>query len=708
VYLDVFGWHVSAHQLLELLAYGGGFQLYLRLRKRWPSGPALNWEQTGWIMVGAIFGALIGARGLALLESLPDYWLHRTEWGVLLGGKTIVGALLGGWMGVEFVKRRLHLGHPSGDIYVFPLILGMVIGRVGCFLEGLADHTCGSITTLPWGVDFGDGLHRHPTQLYEILFLLGLAGFFLWRIRSGRQRGCMFSQFLLGYLGFRLLVEFIKPRFTIPWLSLSPIQLVCLAGMVFVYQHLNDTCCGYDTVSASQEIPPETSRDEVFTELTNSLCPACLRKVEAKVLVGPDGVFLQKFCPDHGSQRVLIATDPVYWRESRNLHKPPTPPLRRNSDLKLGCPLDCGLCPDHEQHSCLAVLEITDQCDLQCPVCYAASCNGGKHRPLPQIERMLDAVVANEGEVNVIQISGGEPTLHPELMTILDAVKARPVRHLMLNTNGLRIAEDEAFVDQLSNYMPGFEVYLQFDSLRPESLQRLRGADLSGTRRRALEALNRHGISTTLVVTLLKGINDDEIGEILDFAIKQPCVRGVTFQPLQAAGRLEGLSMEPERLTLTEVRHAILQQHDLFSARDLQPVPCHADALCMGYGLRRGGRVVPLSTLIDPRKLMAQGGNTICYEQDPKLREYLLRLFSIGSTPSSAAQDIKGLCCGAAGIGTIRYDDVFRVIIMQFMDAWNMDLRSVKRSCVHIVHPDGRLVPFDTYNLFHRPPAIPA
>jgi 7,8-dihydro-6-hydroxymethylpterin dimethyltransferase len=710
VTISAFGLNAPAHQVLEVAAYASGFRFYLWLRRRWPSGPATTWEQTGWVLIGAIFGALFGARLLALADAYPVFWPHRADWRVLLGAKTIVGAILGGWMGVELAKRRLGIGHPTGDVYVFPLILGMCVGRVGCFLAGLQDHTYGIATTLPWGVDFGDGIRRHPAQLYEIAFLLCSAAFFAWRMKTRRQRGCMFSQFLLGYLAFRFFAEFIKPRYPLPLVPLSAIQVACALGVVYAFRHRTDQCCGRlaTETQPSQARPAQTGKE--FAELTVSLCPTCLRKVDAKVMVEAEGVFLQKFCPEHGSERVLIADDSGYWRDSRGLVTPPTSPLRRNTPMHLGCPWDCGLCPDHEQHSCLAIVEITSACDLACPICYASSSAQGSHLPLAQIESMLDSVVANEGRVNVVQISGGEPTLHPDLFAVLDAAKARPIEHLMLNTNGRRIAQDPAFVERLASYAPGFEVYLQFDSVRPETLRRLRGADLSGVRRRAIEALNRHRISATLVVTLVKGQNDSEIGEIIDFALGQPCVRGVTFQPVQAAGRIRGFSPASERLTLTEIRSAILEQHSLFAPEDLLAVPCHTDALAMGYAVRYGQERVPLSRLADPKRLLRLGGNTICYEQDAQLRQQVLRLFSASASPHSAARDLKGLCCVPEALSpdsAIRYDQVFRVIIMQFMDAWSMDLRSLKRSCVHIVHPDGRLIPFDVYNLLYRDRIVP-
>jgi uncharacterized radical SAM superfamily Fe-S cluster-containing enzyme len=324
---------------------------------------------------------------------------------------------------------------------------------------------------------------------------------------------------------------------------------------------------------------------------------------------------------------------------------------------------------------------------------------------------MLDAVVAGEQSVGVVQLSGGEPTLHPDFWAILDAVRARPIRYLMINTNGRRLGEDAQFAHRLASYKPNLEVYLQFDSLRPATLRQLRGADVSALRLRALEALNREKISTTLVMTLLQGVNDQEIGAVLDFAVSQKCVRGMTLQPIQGAGRLHGFDPDRHRLTLTQVRREILSQQKVFGPRDLVPVPCHGDSLAIAYALRRAGGLVPLSKLTDPQGLIDSGGNTICYEQDPKLRAYVQSLLAAGapgdgsSPAASIAQALGlGICLPLLPKhgSPIAYEDVFRVVIMQFMDAWSMDLRSLKRSCVHIVAPDGRLVPFETYNLLYR------
>jgi 7,8-dihydro-6-hydroxymethylpterin dimethyltransferase len=448
-------------------------------------------------------------------------------------------------------------------------------------------------------------------------------------------------------------------------------------------------------------------RPYLFYDVAVSICSTCYQKVEGKIVFQDGGVYMLKRCPVHGHERVLMADDVDYYRRCREIFiKPPEMPLAFNTPVRWGCPYDCGLCADHQQHSCLSLIEVTDHCNLHCPICYAESGpSRQQYRTLDRIQRMIDAVVANEGEPDVVQISGGEPTIHPDFFAILDRAKAAPIRHLMVNTNGIRIAEDETFAKRLAGYMPDFEVYLQFDSFERHALMSLRGADLRDIRRRALERLNRLGVSTTLVVTLKKGLNDQEIGRIIDFALEQPAVRGVTFQPIQAAGRLKRFNAATDRLTLTEVRRKILEQTSVFRPEDLLPVPCHPDSLAMGYALKLGGRVVPLTGLIDPNVLIEGGRNTIVYEQDEAVRQGVFKLFATNHSPESGVKSLRELLCCLPRLNApaqLGYENIFRVLIMQFIDAHSFDVRSVKKTCVHIVHPDGRLIPFDTYNLFYR------
>lgn len=455
------------------------------------------------------------------------------------------------------------------------------------------------------------------------------------------------------------------------------------------------------------------TRPYLFHALTNSLCSRCLTKVEAKIIFREGGVYLVKHCPQHGREEVLIADDIDYYRQTQAFIKPGDMPLRFNTPIERGCPYDCGLCPDHEQHSCLTLIELTDRCNLDCPICYADSGTEAgtphqpprQHRSLAVIERMLDALVANEGEPQVVQLSGGEPTLHPDFFAVLDRVKARPIKHLMINTNGVRIAQDRAFSERLSQYKPGIEVYLQFDSFEAAALEELRGSDLRSVRQAAIATLNDLNLSTTLVVTLKKGLNDHEIGNIIDYALQQRCVRGVTFQPIQAAGRLQGYQPQRDRYTLTEVRRAILTQSPHFQPQDILPVPCHPDCLAMAYALKVQGQVIPLTGLFAGPEFVEIMPNSILYEQHPELKQRIFDLFSTSHSPRSAATSLQQLLCCLPQVPVpagLSYENIFRIMIVQFLDAYNFDVRSVKRACIHIAHPDGRIIPFDTYNLFYR------
>jgi uncharacterized radical SAM superfamily Fe-S cluster-containing enzyme len=316
---------------------------------------------------------------------------------------------------------------------------------------------------------------------------------------------------------------------------------------------------------------------------------------------------------------------------------------------------------------------------------------------------MLDAVVANEGEPDVVQFSGGEPTLHPDFFAMLDAAKARPIRHLMVNTNGIVIAKDPAFAERLAHYAPGLEIYLQFDSLGNDTLQLLRGARLAETHQRALAQLDALGISTTLVMTIVPGINDDQVGAVIQHALTWRCVRGVTLQPMSNVGRTE-VDYKSQRLTVSGLRRAIAEQSNLFKLEDVLPVPCNPDTLAMAYALKLNGEVVPLTRHLGAEILLAGPRNTIVFERDPVLKNLAFKLYSTGLSPEDQASCLSDLLCCLPRVAapTLSYENVFRVLIVQFMDIHNLDLRALKKSCIHCAQPDGQLIPFESYNLFYR------
>jgi 7,8-dihydro-6-hydroxymethylpterin dimethyltransferase len=364
--------------------------------------------------------------------------------------------------------------------------------------------------------------------------------------------------------------------------------------------------------------PLRRSRPYIFWGQTTSLCETCLQLVPAKIEIRDNEVWYQKRCPQHGAQTTLVSTDAAYWKLCKDYIKPGDRPLSLQSRTEYGCPYDCGLCPDHEQHSCLALIEINEHCNLACPVCFADSSPArSKHLPLATIEHMLDTLIASEGEADLVQISGGEPTLHPDLFAILDAVRTRPVRHVMINTNGIRLAREPDFVARLAERKRGLEIYLQFDSMKRDALMNLRGADLCGVRQQALENLERHGISTTLVATVKRGVNDDEIGAIVRHALEWRCVRGVTFQPVQDAGRNENFDKERHRIVLSEIRERVIEESGVFDGKDMIPLPCNLETISIAYGLRNGRTVIPVMSFLPREELVASLPNTVTFEKQP-------------------------------------------------------------------------------------------
>ncbi len=426
----------------------------------------------------------------------------------------------------------------------------------------------------------------------------------------------------------------------------------------------------------------------------------------AKILQEGESVFYQKRCPEHGVQKTLISTEARYWKRCRDFLKPGDVPLKFHTRIDKGCPYDCGLCPDHEQHSCLALIEVNEHCNLTCPTCFASS--SPEHlgtRSLAEIEGMLDLLVESEGQPDLLQISGGEPTIHPQILDILRAARARPIRHVMLNTNGIRIANDPDFVAALAEMKRGFEVYLQFDALSKEALHTIRGADLRKVRQRALENLEAAGISTTLVCVIRKGVNDEEIGDVLRHAQTWSCVRGVTLQPVQDAGRNDGYDPERNRIVLSEIRRAVLDQWGVFGEDDLIPLPCNPDAISIGYGLRAGSQVMPVTHLFPQDVLVQQVPNAVTFEGQPAMRKLLVELLSLSCAGQQSANVLQEVLCCLPLVevpSALGYDRVFRVTIVSFLDRFNFCLAGVKRSCIHFVTPD-RIIPFDTYNMFHRP-----
>jgi uncharacterized radical SAM superfamily Fe-S cluster-containing enzyme len=450
----------------------------------------------------------------------------------------------------------------------------------------------------------------------------------------------------------------------------------------------------------------QSTRDHVFHDLTRSICPECGQVIDAQVLVRDGALYLRKRCPEHGWHEALVSSDADWNLRALKYNKPGAIPHRFASTVDRGCPSDCGLCPEHQQHTCIALVEVTSRCNLACPTCFANATptSRGHDLSLGQVEAMLDRLLEAEGQPEVVQISGGEPTIHPQILEILAAAKEREIGHVMLNTNGVRLAQDRAFVRELAQHEP--VIYLQFDGLEASSHETLRGRDLRAIKRQALDHLAEEGLWAVLVVTVAQGVNEHELGDILRFGLQDPAVLGINYQPVTFAGRCAGAD-PVNRITVTDVLHGLETQTDgLLTTQDFVPVPCpHPDCSACTYLYVEGEEITPLPRLINVEDYLDFIANRAAPNLSEEIGGALEALWSM-----AAAMGTDGttgdLACVACGFDvSLPLDEpflkqhFFMLQVHGFMDEHTMDLKRLMKCCIHEeLLPDGRAVPFCAYN----------
>ncbi|WP_066636690.1 radical SAM protein [Desulfolucanica intricata] len=443
-------------------------------------------------------------------------------------------------------------------------------------------------------------------------------------------------------------------------------------------------------------------RQEIFLELTRSLCPECRKVIDAEVLVKGNSVYLHKYCPEHGWFDCLISSDAGHYRDGQQFNKPGTLPQAFASIVKNGCPEDCGLCPEHKQHTCLGIIEITDACDLNCSNCLTNS--GGKSfLSLRQIEKMLNLYQTCEGKPEVIQISGGEPTLHPELFAIINTARKKGIQIIQLKTNGLRIAQDDCFLEKLTKIKPA--IYLEFDGLSPETYYHLRGLDLLEIKLSAIEKLAERDYSIVLSSTIARGINEHEIGKIAEFAIKHPAIKGVLFQPAAFTGRFRKAT-PLERTTLPDIIKSLeIQTGKTLLKSDFIPVPCSfPGCFAITYVYNDLKQITTLPRLIDVENNLNYFKNRNIVDLLPLTRNQLEVLWSASATPGSdRVSETFVQSCGLSP-GTIpgMEKEITMIGIQALMDPYNFDLKLAKKCCTHIILPEGKMVPYCVYNNLRR------
>lgn len=454
-------------------------------------------------------------------------------------------------------------------------------------------------------------------------------------------------------------------------------------------------------------------RDYTFLGTTHSLCPQCRERVEAKIIVRDKRVYFRKRCPEHGVFEDFVCSDVAYF-DRHEFDQPARVPRQFGTRDDKGCPYDCGLCPEHEQHTCIALVEITSNCNLKCPMCFAESGPGGKNIDFATYKRMVDRYVELEGVADVLQISGGEPTLHPELVRFVRYAYEQPIQAVMINTNGIRLAHDPKLIEELAEMRDRLEIYLQFDGFDERTHQALRGEPLGEIKEQALQALEKHDLRCTLVCTVEHNTNMHELGDIVRFGLSRRVVRGVSFQLATYCGRHVDPADLENRATMPDVVKALVKQtENMVAEEDFYPLPCaHPNCHMMAYLYRGDGGVVPVNRLIDVRKHMDLIANSIVWT--PARAKHLV---------SKYVQSAGDCGCGPNGCGPAAPDldpfvvkalsekltgaDVFRIVLTAFLDTHNFDTRQVMKCCLAHLLPSGHMVPFCAYNTLYRDGHVP-
>jgi len=442
-------------------------------------------------------------------------------------------------------------------------------------------------------------------------------------------------------------------------------------------------------------------RDSIFVELTRSICPTCRKIVDAQIHVRDGRVYMKKRCPDHGWFEGIISSDSDMYLGASRFNRPGRIPLQFATEVRDGCPLDCGLCPEHQQHTCVGIIEVTQNCNLRCPTCFTDS-PSGKSLSLDQVTGILDNFVAAEGEPEVVQFSGGEPSIHPEILRMLQAAKDKGIKYVMLNSNGVRIAREASFVEELSRI--GVVVYLQFDGFSSSTFETIRGIDLGQVKRDAIENLSRFNVNTVLVSTVQRGVNENEIGQIVDYAMETPIVKGVVFQPTFYTGRHP--NFDPmDRVTLPDVIKGVVSQSKLgFRESDFVPIPCcYPTCSSATYVYVDNGSVLPLPRAVNVQDYLDYFKNRTVVDIDSVVQSAFDSLYSAASIPGS--EKMLENYCTACGIpfelGEIK-NKVKMIMIQPFPDPYTFNVKQVMKCCVHELLPDKRIIPFCAYNNIYR------
>lgn len=467
---------------------------------------------------------------------------------------------------------------------------------------------------------------------------------------------------------------------------------------------------------------PPASRlaDYVYFAGTKSLCGVCKAPVDAKIIFRDSGVFMRKFCPKHGHQECLLASSVQWYLESLSFLAPRKGPRAVRKSADLGCPFDCGFCTSHMQTVYLPVIPITSACNRNCPRCFTINKNESPYMmSSDDMQQVLDRIEENHDDLDIINLTGGEPTLHPELPHLLEICRNRGIRRLTVSTNGLRLA-DEDYVKRLAEV--GARIILSMDTLKGENELALVGSDTVGAKMRALDLLEKHAVSVSILPTVALGINDAEIGQLFDLVIERPNVPALTVHSIAFTGRGGTGFDRAARITVPDL-HRRLEQGTAGRIRsdDFVPSPLahpHCYSICYLLCLDGGG-YVPFTRLMSREKLFGLLQDSLYIEPRAKFEDVLREMIDdLWANPDrlpesrSVLKTLKRLLNemfppeGERPSETERQRIAERsakaIYIHSHMDEESFDVSRAMSCCVCVPELDGTIIPACSYNVYHR------
>jgi len=464
---------------------------------------------------------------------------------------------------------------------------------------------------------------------------------------------------------------------------------------------------------------PEGHQGDWLFKRTTSTCPTCVDLLEAEVVLRDGRVYFQKQCSRCGPSEALVSEDAEYYVRAYSFARAGTEPLAFVNEAKEGCPNDCGTCSDHEQHTCLPIIEVTDHCNLECPICIVDN-QHATHMAVDVFSRAVDRLVANEGRCESVAICGGEPSSHPQILELIDAATRSEIGRVVLITNGLRIGRDIQFARALKER--GAYVALQLDGFDAESHVALRGRDLTEEKSATLDVLRELRIPTQLIFVAAKGINEHQIGRAVELLLAEEHILSLNFQPVAYTGQGGGkLAHDPmNRLTTPGLIQAVEEQTAGRVRRsDFAPLPCsHPQCVSLTYLLRMNdGSYLPFPRFIDFEKhgalLRSSATLPATAEMQDTLHEVIHDVYAMeeeiegGSDILAALKRCVQVMFPDRPLApkeelTIGERQAKSIFIHHYMDPNDFDLERLRKCCHHYVQADGRIMPGCGFNMFYR------